>query len=81
MKAKKIKYWARVGQVSWLLLMTISAIIRRLETEHEITEFSVTDAVCILFGIIGLTFIYLITEAIVRIVINFAEILENKKKE
>ena len=73
--SKKIKLWARIGQLSfWLYMFAIVAFDRQLPM-HEAIEFSETDLEVILVCT-SFSLAVLLSEAIVRVIGYFAEIFE-----
>lgn len=74
--SEKIKFWARIGQISyWVFLFVATAFEMQLPT-YEPTIFSGTfaEGICVIAGI---TLAVLVSEAIVRVIGYFAELLEN----
>ena len=74
MKANKVKFWARIGQiVFFLFLFAHSAYSQQYESfESAGTTAQELSLICLLF-------LFLFTEAIIRIIGYFAEILEERK--
>ena len=74
MKANKVKFWARIGEIAFFLFLFFNA---GWELQYEPFESAGTTAqilACICFLLI-LVFV----EALVRIIGYFAEILEERK--
>lgn len=77
MKAEKIKFWARVGQMAFFAYGIFAALFEIQLSGSVSTEFSGTVAE---FGYVMLAVASLIifSEAIVRLIGYFAELLERK---
>lgn len=73
MKSKKVKFWARIGEVAFFLFLIFYAALEMQYTPCESTDTTYTlSCICI-------TFILIFAEAIVRLIVYFAEILEERK--
>lgn len=74
MKSKKVKFWARIGEIAFFLFMFFYAAWERQYTPFESagTTAHTLACICIAFRLI-------FAEAIVRLIIYFAEILEERK--
>ena len=78
MKASKVKFWARLGQIAYFMYNLLYAFFEVQLPNHVPTEFSgkVTEG----FLLISTLFVMIVfTEAIVRLIGYFAEILEERK--
>lgn len=74
MKANKVKFWARIGEIAFFLFQFFNA---GWELQYEPFESAGTTAqilACIYF-----LFILVFAEAIVRIIGYFADIIEERK--
>lgn len=77
MVVKKIKFWARMGQImffvvnfAWILFEDTQPQI--IQMKYDVTPYS---SILVIIGCIG---IFLFTEAIVRLIGNFAELIAKK---
>ena len=73
--SQKIKKWARIGQIAFWLCMYFGVGFERQLPMHEATVYSGTIEEAFL-AIVTLAFAVLFSEAVVRIVCYFAELLE-----
>ena len=74
MKANKIKFWARIGEIAFFLFQFFYA---GWEMQYEPFESAGTTAQILAVIWLGLRLVF--AEAIVRIIGYFAEILEKRK--
>ncbi len=74
MKANKVKFWARIGEIALFLFLFFYA---GLELQYEPFESAGTTAQILSAICCGLRLVF--AEAIVRIIGYFAEILEERK--
>lgn len=77
MKAEKIKFWARVGQMAFFVYEIFNALFEIQLPGSVSTEFSgtVTEFGYVMLAVAGLI---IFSEAIVRLIGYFAELLERK---
>lgn len=77
MKANKVKFWARLGQISFFVSHFSNALFETQLPNYVSTEYSgkVTEGI---FAIMTLAGIILFSEAIVKVIGYFAELLEEK---
>ena len=73
MKANKVKFWARIGEIAFFLFLFCHT---GFELQYEPFESAGTTAQ--ILAVICLVLILVFAEAIVRIIGYFAEILEKK---
>ncbi len=73
--SQKIKMWARIGQIAFWIYMFFLVGFESQLPMHETIVYSGTVAEYIL-GVGGFTFIVLFSEAIVRVIGYFAELLD-----
>ncbi len=73
--SEKVKYWARIGQVSVWLCWFLNEMIERQLPTYEPPAISGT-ATEFMFVIGALYFAMLFSEAIVRVIVLFAELLD-----
>lgn len=73
--SQKIKMWARIGQIAYWLYLFFGVGFERQLPMHEATVFSGTIAEAIL-AIVAFVLAVLFSEAIVRIIGYFAELLD-----
>lgn len=74
MKSNKIKFWARIGAIAFWLANFFNA---GWEMQYQPFESAGTKAVVLAF--ICFAFCLIFTEAIVRLIGYFAELLEERK--
>lgn len=74
MKANKVKFWARIGEIAFFLF---AFSYTGWEMQYETFESAGTTAQVLAFICFGLSLVF--AEAIVRIIGYFAEILEERK--
>ena len=74
MKAKKIKVWAWLGQISFLILYVSNAILESTSLEYNTNTEKACVSLCLISFIV-------FSVAIVKIIGYFAEILEEKNKD
>lgn len=73
--SEKIKIWARVGQIAFWFYLFGSVAFERQLPMHEATVFSETTEETIL-AIVTFIFALLVSEAIVKVIGYFAELLD-----
>ena len=74
MKANKVKFWARIGEIAFFLFLFFNA---GWELQYE--PFESAGPTAQILGVICWVLILVFAEAIVRIIGYFAEILEERK--
>lgn len=75
MKANKIKVWARIGEITFWLYQFFFAAYR---LQYE--EFESAGTTAEVLSWICLVILFIFSEAIVRLICYFADLLEDKKQ-
>ena len=77
MKVEKIKFWARLGQIAFFVWEIFYAMFETQLPRHVPTEFSGTVAESI-YAMLSIAGLIIFSEAIVRLIGYFAELIERK---
>ena len=80
MVVKKIKFWARMGQIMFFVVNFVLVLFEDTQTQiiqmkYDFTPYSV---ILVIIGVLGLI---LISEAIVRLIVYFAELIAEKNND
>lgn len=80
MVVKKIKFWARMGQIMFFVVNFVWVLFEDTQTQiiqmkYDFTPYSV---ILVIIGVLGLI---LISEAIVRLIVYFAELIAEKNND
>ena len=80
MVVKKIKFWARMGQIMFFDVNFVWVLFEDTQTQiiqmkYDFTPYSV---ILVIIGVLGLI---LISEAIVRLIVYFAELIAEKNND
>ena len=75
---KQIKFWARAGQILYFLYLISYTLFEKQLPGYVPPQRSATFAELV-FNALALTFFIYFTEAIVRLIGYFAELIEKKK--
>lgn len=80
MVVKKIKFWARMGQIMFLVVNFLWVLFEDTQLQIEQIKYNFTpySEILVIIGFIG---IVLFTEAIVRLIGYFAELIAEKNNE
>jgi hypothetical protein len=74
MKANKVKFWARIGEIAFFMFLFVGAAWR---SQYQPIESAGATAQALASICFGLMLVF--AEAIVRVIVYFAEILEGRK--